>query len=75
MQETETLIGHVVREMLFSQFDKPGIPVGRTHLSTLVTRDYKGSAKAKKLPQVCDGAGQGQESSVPKASPASFGTT
>jgi hypothetical protein len=52
MQETETLVSNVVREMLFSQFDKPGIPVARTHLSSLITKDYKGSAKAKKLPQV-----------------------
>ena len=36
--------------MLFSNFEKPGVPVSRTKLNDLVTAEYKAHKAVRKLP-------------------------
>ncbi len=47
--ETEALVGRIVRYMLFSSYEKPGVPVPRTKLSELVLSDNKNHKHSKHL--------------------------
>ena len=47
--EMESLVGRIVRYMLFSSYEKPGVPVPRTKLSELVLSDNKNHKHSKHL--------------------------
>jgi len=46
------MAGAVVRHMLFSHFDKPGVPVPRAKLNEALLLSYKDHASRRKIPGV-----------------------
>ena len=46
------MAGAVVRLMLFSQYDKPGVPVPRAKLNEALLLSYKDHASRRKIPGV-----------------------
>ncbi|KAJ9508835.1 hypothetical protein QJQ45_028149, partial [Haematococcus lacustris] len=55
-EEFEELIGRVVRAMLFSHYEKPGVPVPRTKLLDALTVGYGGRKQLRNIGQVSLGA-------------------
>ena len=47
--ELDTLVALIVRHMIFSSYEKPGVPVTRAKLSELILADNKNHKNAKKL--------------------------
>ena len=47
--EFGSLVGRLVRYMLFASYEKPGTPVSRAKLNDLLTSDNKNHKNAKKL--------------------------
>lgn len=46
------MAGAVVRHMLFSQYDRPGVPVPRAKLNMALLLSYKDHASRRKIPGV-----------------------
>ena len=49
VKEEAKLVRNVMRYLLFHQHQKPGVPVKRQDLTTIIMKSYKGSSRMKKL--------------------------
>ncbi len=51
-QDLNDLVGHVCRAVLFAHYDKPHVPIARTHLSEVIGKRWPNHKQKTKLPQV-----------------------